>query len=48
VHYLAQELDPASRRKTLIFCVSDSHADLVVDLLKQPSRRYTAASRTTP
>jgi type I restriction enzyme R subunit len=32
--YLAQELDPASRRKTLIFCVSDSHADLVVDLLK--------------
>ena len=33
--YLAQELDPASRRKTLIFCVSDSHADLVVDLLKQ-------------
>jgi len=33
-NYLAQELDPASRRKTLIFCVSDSHADLVVDLLK--------------
>lgn len=33
--YLAKELDPASRRKTLIFCVSDSHADLVVDLLKQ-------------
>jgi type I restriction enzyme R subunit len=32
--YLAQELDPASRRKTLIYCVSDSHADLVVDLLK--------------
>ena len=39
--YLAQELDPASRRKTLIFCVSDSHADLVVDLLKQAFRdRY--------
>lgn len=34
-NYLAQELDPASRRKTLIFCVSDSHADMVVDLLKQ-------------
>lgn len=33
--YLAQELDPASRRKTLIFCVSDSHADMVVDLLKR-------------
>ena len=34
-NYLAQELDPGSRRKTLIFCVSDSHADMVVDLLKQ-------------
>lgn len=33
--YLCQELDPASRRKTLVFCVTDSHADLVVDLLKQ-------------
>jgi len=33
--YLTQELDPASRRKTLIFCVSDSHADMVVDLLKK-------------
>ncbi|HMW22201.1 MAG TPA: type I restriction-modification system endonuclease, partial [Burkholderiaceae bacterium] len=33
--YLAQELDPASRRKTLIFCVSDSHADMVVGLLKK-------------
>lgn len=33
-NYLAQELDPASRRKTLIFCVTDSHADLVVELLK--------------
>ena len=32
--YLAQELDPASRRKTLIFCATDSHADMVVDLLK--------------
>jgi len=32
--YLAQELDPGSRRKTLIFCATDAHADLVVDLLK--------------
>jgi type I restriction enzyme, R subunit len=32
--YLAQEIDPYSRRKTLIFCVKDAHADLVVDLLK--------------
>ncbi len=32
--YLAQELDPASRRKTLIFCATDAHADMVVDLLK--------------
>jgi type I restriction enzyme, R subunit len=31
---LALELDPASRRKTLIFCVNDAHADLVVHLLK--------------
>jgi type I restriction enzyme R subunit len=33
--YLAKELDPASREKTLIFCVNDAHADLVVSLLKQ-------------
>ncbi len=32
--YLAQELDPASRNKTLIFCATDAHADMVVDLLK--------------
>ena len=32
---LARELDPASRQKTLIFCASDLHADLVVKLLKQ-------------
>jgi len=32
--YLAGELDPASRRKTLIFCVNDAHADLVVHLMK--------------
>jgi len=33
--YLASELDPGSRQKTLIFCVNDSHADLVVDRLKR-------------
>lgn len=33
--FLATELDPASRQKTLIFCVNDAHADLVVHLLKQ-------------
>lgn len=32
--YLAKEIDPASRQKTLIFCVSDIHADMVVRLLK--------------
>lgn len=36
--YLARELDPAGRQKTLIFCVSDAHADLVVDQLKQAFR----------
>jgi type I restriction enzyme R subunit len=33
--YLAQELDPHSRQKTLIFCVNDAHADDVVRLLKE-------------
>lgn len=33
--YLAQELDPASHRKTLIFCATDPHADMVVHLLKK-------------
>ncbi|MDI1313516.1 type I restriction-modification system endonuclease [Prosthecobacter sp.] len=32
--YLAKELDPTSRQKTLVFCATDAHADLVVDLLK--------------
>ena len=31
---LAREIDPSSRLKTLIFCVNDAHADLVVKLLK--------------
>lgn len=33
--YLVRELDPASRQKTLVFCATDPHADLVVHLLKQ-------------
>ena len=33
--YLATELDPASHQKTLIFCVTDVHADMVVDQLKK-------------
>lgn len=33
--YLAQEIDPSLEEKTLIFCVNDRHADLVVDLLKK-------------
>jgi type I restriction enzyme, R subunit len=32
---LAKELDPSSRQKTLVFCVNDAHADLVVRLLKE-------------
>ena len=32
---LADELDPFSAYKSLIFCVSDAHADLVVQLLKE-------------
>jgi type I restriction enzyme, R subunit len=39
--YLADELDPNSPQKTLIFCATDAHADLVVTLLKQEFRtRY--------
>jgi type I restriction enzyme R subunit len=33
--YLATELDPRSRQKTLIFCANDVHADLVVTKLKE-------------
>jgi type I restriction enzyme R subunit len=41
--YLAGELDPSSRQKTLIFCATDSHADMVVQLLKEALRdRYGA------
>jgi len=41
--FLARELDPASRQKTLIFCVSDHHADLVVRLLKEALQSYYGA-----
>ena len=34
-NFLARELDPASRQKSLVFCVNDAHADLVVHLLKE-------------
>ncbi|GGO40710.1 type I restriction-modification system deoxyribonuclease [Deinococcus humi] len=33
--FLAQQLDPTSLEKTLIFCANDAHADLVVHLLKE-------------
>ncbi len=32
--YLANELDPSSPQKSLVFCVNDAHADLVVAMLK--------------
>lgn len=37
-NFLAQELDPASLQKTLVFCANDAHADLVTDLLKRAFR----------
>lgn len=33
--YLAKEIDPSLPQKTLVFCATDAHADLVVDLLKK-------------
>lgn len=33
--FLARELDPASKQKTLIFCANNAHCDLVVELLKK-------------
>ena len=36
---LADELDPLSPQKTLIFCATDAHADLVVMLLKEAFRQ---------
>jgi type I restriction enzyme R subunit len=35
---LARHIDPTEPGKTLIFCASDTHADLVVDLLKKAFR----------
>jgi type I restriction enzyme R subunit len=32
---LARQIDPSLPGKTIIFCVNDGHADMVVDLLKQ-------------
>lgn len=32
---LAAQIDPSLQDKTIIFCVNDAHADLVVDLLKK-------------
>jgi len=37
---LASELDPLSPQKTLIFCATDSHADLLVMLMKEAFREY--------
>jgi type I restriction enzyme R subunit len=45
--YLAGELDPSSRQKTLIFCATDAHADLVVDLAQEGLRQGTTAASTT-
>ena len=33
--FVAREIDPKSRQKTLVFCANDAHADLVVSLLKK-------------
>ncbi len=33
--YLAQEIGPFSRQKTLSFCLTDRRADMAVNLLKQ-------------
>src|SRR5262249_12469605 len=38
--FLAQEFDPSSRQKPLIFCVNAAHADLVVHLLKQAFEQH--------
>lgn len=33
--YLSEQIDPVLAEKTLIFCATDNHADLVVQLLKE-------------
>lgn len=35
VHYLVENLDPNGQDKTLIFAARDSHADTIVDMLKE-------------
>lgn len=34
-HELARQIDPATPGKTLVFCATDQHADMVVKLLKE-------------
>ena len=36
--FVAERIDPSFDEKTLVFCVSDDHADMVVKLLKQAFR----------
>jgi type I restriction enzyme R subunit len=43
---LARHIDPSLPGKTLIFCATDAHADMVVRLLKEAWPRSTARSRT--
>ncbi len=40
--WLAPHLDPHGRRKTLVFCVDDAHADLVVRLLREELQKVHA------
>lgn len=45
---LARHIDPTLPGKTLIFCVNDAHADMVVDLLSQAlSARYGGIHQDT-
>ena len=37
---LAQHIDPTLPEKTLIFCATDNHADMVVDLLKKVFEKH--------
>jgi type I restriction enzyme R subunit len=45
---LAQELDPMGEEKTLIFCATDAHADMVKRLLDEALPSSTATSTTRP
>jgi type I restriction enzyme R subunit len=44
---LAEHIDPNLDGKTLIFCATDNHADLVVRVLKEELPSNTMPSRTT-